>query len=122
MLFWSGRAPVRHPPENAAPNAFTGEKAKPSVSTPGGFAVCDFSATLTRDLYICCRNGLTESVPKQTVIRALTHGFRVEALHNRPRREWCDAPGFFCVRDRALRTSGIGAAPTYRDRDTNPAN
>jgi hypothetical protein len=27
-----------------------GEKAKPSVSTPGGFAVCGFGATLTRDL------------------------------------------------------------------------
>jgi hypothetical protein len=34
----------------------------------GGFAVCGFGATLTRDLYICCWNGLTESVPKRTVI------------------------------------------------------
>jgi hypothetical protein len=33
-----------------------------------GLAVCGFGATLTRDLYICCRNGLTESVPKRTVI------------------------------------------------------
>src|SRR6516225_12442335 len=38
-------------------------------------AVCGFSATLTRDLYICFRNGSTESVPKQTMIWALTHGF-----------------------------------------------
>jgi len=36
---------------------------------------CGISATLTRVLYICCRNGLTESVPKRTMIRALTHGF-----------------------------------------------
>ena len=45
----------------------------------GGFAVCGFRATLTRDLYICCRNGLTESVPKADGDVALTHGFRVEA-------------------------------------------
>jgi hypothetical protein len=38
------------------------------IAANNGFAVRGFSATLTRDLYICCRNGLTESVPKRTVI------------------------------------------------------
>jgi hypothetical protein len=68
------------PPDNVCPKPTSyGEKAEPSVLSLGGFAVCGFSATLTTHLYICCRNGLTESVPKRTMIWALTHGFRVEA-------------------------------------------
>jgi hypothetical protein len=43
-------------------------KGKAVGSLTGGFAVCGFTATLTKDLYVCCRNRLTESVHKRTVI------------------------------------------------------
>jgi hypothetical protein len=43
-------------------------KGKAVGSLTGGFAVCGFSATLTRDLHIWCRNRLIESVHKRTVI------------------------------------------------------
>ena len=33
-----------------------------------GLRFCGFSATLTRDFYISLLDGLTESVPKRTVI------------------------------------------------------
>jgi hypothetical protein len=52
----------------------------------GGFAVCGFSATLTKDLYICRRIGLTESVSKRTVIGLWRTAF-ASKLHNQPRRE-----------------------------------
>jgi hypothetical protein len=43
-------------------------KGKVVGAQTGGFAVCGFSATLTRDLHIWCRNRLNESVHKRTVI------------------------------------------------------
>jgi hypothetical protein len=53
-------------PRNACPKpaSYGGPRqSRRFVSLAGGFAVCGFSATLTRDLYICCPNGLTGISP-----------------------------------------------------------
>jgi len=98
-------------PDNACPKpaSYGGDKARPSVHAwSGRFAVCDFGATLTKDLYICCRNGLTESVPKRTI-----NGLRRTASRRSAATKLAGSdamlPAFF-VRDRALRSSGMSTA------------
>jgi len=54
---------------------------------PAALLFVTLAQRLTRDLYICCRNGLTESVPNRTMIGL---------LHDQPRRERVPcAPGIF---------------------------